>query len=106
MLLLDKTPYRIQVSMSDAAGIDGQAHGSDPARAIEAVRGFLGNKSGIRSLSGGKLICKRYALFLTLLRRYVRPRLTVPEAKSWGYVNEMQAIMAEWIQTNPPPPQS
>ena len=103
MLLLDKAPYRIQVSMSDAAGIDGKAHGGNPVLAIEAVRGFLSSKSG-RRLLGGKLVSKRYALFLTLLRRFVRPRLTVPEVKSWGYVNDMQAIMAEWIKSNPPPP--
>lgn len=101
MLLLDKTPYRIQVSMSDAAGIDGRAHHEDPALAIEAVRGFLSNKSGL-PLLGGTLICKRYALFMTLLRRFVRPRLTVPEVKSWNYVNDMQAIMVGWIQSNPP----
>lgn len=88
--------------MSDAAGIDGKAHGGNPVLAIEAVRGFLSSKSG-RALLGGKLVSKRYALFLTLLRRFVRPRLTVPEVKSWGYVNDMQAIMAEWIKSNPPP---
>ena len=31
MLLLDKAPYRIEVSMSDAAGIDGKAHGGTPS---------------------------------------------------------------------------
>ncbi|MDQ2736506.1 MAG: hypothetical protein M3Y55_16275 [Pseudomonadota bacterium] len=46
MLLLDKAPYRIQVSMSDAAGIDGRAHEGNPVLAIEAVRGFLSSKSG------------------------------------------------------------
>src|SRR3954466_1028174 len=30
MLLLDKAPYRIQASMSDAAGIDGRAHKGNP----------------------------------------------------------------------------
>ena len=59
MLLLDKTPYRIQVSMSDAAGIDGRAHRGSPVMAIEAVRGFLSSKSGL-PLMGGKLVSKRY----------------------------------------------
>ena len=29
---------------------------------------------------------------------YVRQRLTVPAVKSWGYVNDLQGIMVEWIK--------
>lgn len=59
ILLLDRTPYRIQASVSDASGIGGQARGRLPVEAIEAVRRFLSCKIGTDSLSGGSLIYSR-----------------------------------------------
>ncbi|MDQ2764939.1 MAG: hypothetical protein M3Y22_16105 [Pseudomonadota bacterium] len=100
MLLLDKAPYRIQVSMSDAAGIDGRRTRATPSWRLKRSAASSAARADARSL-GGKLVSKRYALFLTLLRRFVRPHLTVPEVKSWGYVNDMQAIMAKWDQEQP-----
>lgn len=105
LLLLDSEPYRYHASLSDAAGMDAKIHYGDPARAIGAVRAFLVTKSREKGVTypGEGFIRKRYALFQTLLRSAARDQhLSIPELKSWDYVNDLQAMMQGWIAANPP----
>ncbi|WP_379655654.1 hypothetical protein [Pseudoxanthomonas sp. UC19_8] len=104
-LLLDSEPYRYHASLSDAAGLDAKVHGGDQKKAINAVRSFLVAKSGAQGggFQGGSHIWKRFNLFQQLLRSTARTRnISLPELKSWSYVNDLQAMMAEWVGNNPP----
>ena len=102
LLLLDSEPYRYQASLSDAAGLDPKIHRGDPHEAIRAVRNFLVAKSQVKRLLGGDFVAKRHALFLSKLPLLARARkLKMSEVRSWAYVNDLQAIMAQWIRENP-----
>jgi hypothetical protein len=105
MLLLDGEPYRYHASLSDAAGLDAKIHQNDQAKAIGTVRAFLVAKSGIAAgvAPGAAHVWKRFNLFTALLRGQARERrLSMPELRSWDYVNDLQAIMVGWIRANPP----
>jgi hypothetical protein len=61
-LILDRDPYRYQKFISDLAGHDIRAHGSDPLAAIVAVRDWLVTQTG-RPAPGGRKIAERYDRF-------------------------------------------
>ena len=103
LLLLDSAPYRHQASLSDAAGLDPKIHHGHASEAIAAVRSFLAAKSQRTNLPGATFVARRHALFFAKLPLLVRSRnLRMKEVRSWDYVNDLQAIMAEWIAQNPP----
>ena len=103
LLILDSVPYRYQASLSDAAGLDPKPHGDDPKRVIENVREFLVRKSSRPTLHGAAHIWKRYGLFLSRLPAAAKAQhVTLAELRSLGYVNDLQAMMARWIASNPP----
>ncbi len=102
LLLLDAKPYRYQASLSDAAGLDPKIHNGLPEAAIRAVRNFLVARSQSSHLAGAAYIAKRHALFFSKLPLLARSRnLKISEVRSWAYVNDLQAIMAQWIRDNP-----
>lgn len=104
LLLLDSKPYRYQASLSDVGGLDAKIHNGDQKTAISAVRSFLVAKSGAQgNWPGGGHIWKRFNLFQELLRSSARARnISLPELKSWQYVNDLQAMIAQWIKANGP----
>ncbi len=64
-LVLDTDRYRYQQFVSDIAGQDIQAHRGDAARAIKAVRDWLGaSRAGIQPPPGAAAISKRFKRFL------------------------------------------
>jgi hypothetical protein len=102
-LLLDAEPYRYQASLSDAGGLDPKIHGNEPKRVVASVREFLARASGKTGMPGGAKIWRRYGLFLNKLKPAARQQgVTLKELASWGYVNDLQALMASWIAENPP----
>jgi hypothetical protein len=103
LLLLDSAPYRYQASLSDAAGLDPKIHHGRAPDAIEAVRNFLSSKSQTAGLPGATFVAQRYALFNAKLPNFARARhLRMKEVRSLNYVNDLQAIMVQWIADNPP----
>lgn len=103
LLLLDSAPYRYQASLSDAAGLDPKIHHGRAAEAIDAVRNFLSTKSQIVGLPGATFVAQRHALFNAKLPIFARARhLRMKEVRSLNYVNDLQAIMVQWIADNPP----
>jgi hypothetical protein len=103
VLLLDAKPYRYRASLSDVAGLDPKIHGNKPEQIVENVREFLVSKSDQPKLPGGQFIWRRYVLFRKKLPLIAKAdHKTMKEIRSWSYVNELQAMMAVWIQANPP----
>ena len=102
-LLLDAKPYRYQADLSDAAGLDIKVHDNKPEEVIAKVRQFLAAKSGQPKLQGAANIRDRYLLFLAKLPpAAAAQRKTMDELISWDYVNDLQAMMVAWMQSNPP----
>lgn len=101
MGVLDAMPYQYQASISDLAGLDPKVHANDPLQAIGCVRDFVRRKSG-RVMPGAAHVRKRYQAFQALLRSSARKnKMSVAELKTWNYVNDLQALMADWITANP-----
>ena len=102
LLLLDAEPHRYQASLSDAAGLDPGVHGDDPNQVIARVRAFLVRAGGRQGLPGAQHIWRRYQVFLGLLPATARElRVTPRELRSWEYVNDLQSVVASYIETNP-----
>lgn len=103
LLLLDSKKYRYQATLSDAAGLDPAIYDAKPEKAIESVRKFLCEKSKNPRLPGGEYIHNRFGLFLARLPSQANlQNLTMKELQSWDYVNDLQALMSDWILTNKP----
>jgi hypothetical protein len=63
-LVLDTDRYRYQQYISDIAGQDIEAHRGDAARAVKAVRDWLGaSRAGIQPPPGATAISKRFKKF-------------------------------------------
>jgi len=62
-LILDRDRYRYQSFISDIAGQDIQSHDNSDLEAINVIRNWLRNVSARSTISGGKEIQRRYALF-------------------------------------------
>ncbi len=103
LLLLDSKRYRYLATLSDAAGLDPKIHDANPEKAIENVRNFLSEKIKAPMLPGGEHVQKRYGLFLARLPAAAdMHKLSMKELQSWSYVNDLQALMSNWILTNKP----
>jgi hypothetical protein len=63
-LVLDREQYRYQQFLSDIAGQDIEAHGSDPRKAVQRVRDWLRNASRRSTVPGHLKIWRRYEAFL------------------------------------------
>lgn len=100
LCVLESEKFRYQASCSDLAGLDPKAHNNDPAKAIECVRDFLRKKAAIE-LPGATHVARRFDVFSNLLAATAHPTISLHELKSWSYVNDLQKIMVDWIETNP-----
>lgn len=97
-LILDIERYRFQKFISDIAGQDIHAHGSDTAKAIKLVRDWLSNAtpSSIK-IPGGALIVARYGLFRSDLPAMCEKlHLNVAELTFNNYVVQVE----EWLKLN------
>jgi hypothetical protein len=103
LLILDVEQYRYQKFISDIAGQDIAAHGSNEQQGIEAVREWLRSELDPRKvlIPSGDEIYQRYQDFqqdLPLIcakRRWNPARLRFPDFSS---------AVAAWISANPLPP--
>lgn len=100
-LILDSVPHRYQASVSDIAGQDIKAHGDKAARAITAVRDWLGSYTSEKRilLPGEDEMRPRHAQFEKELpgicaRLQLNPRKLL--------FNELRTIVEEWVETHPP----
>ena len=101
MGVLDAKRYQVQASVSDLAGLDPKVHANDSIAAIGCVRDFLRKKSG-QAMPGAAYVQKRYAAFQVVLKASARRnKVSLAELKTWDYVNDLQDVMAKWIEANP-----
>jgi hypothetical protein len=63
LLILDKSEHRYLKFISDIRGQDPKPHGRSSKRAINEVRDWLSDKSGLETLPGGDYMNKRYKRF-------------------------------------------
>jgi len=100
VLLVDRKPYRYQASISDLAGLDFGIHHNKAEEIVACVRRFLRNKSGM-DMMGETKVMRRFSIFqLQLLKAAHAKHLSVPEVRSWKYVNDLQRLMQAWIVDN------
>jgi hypothetical protein len=68
ILVLDAEAHRYDRTLSDISGMDIEAHGTDAARLIKAVRDWLNaGRDGSTPLPGSAAIAADYAAFLALV---------------------------------------
>jgi len=72
LLVLEREKYTYQKCLSDIAGQDLQAHGSDATRLIPLVRNWLRTESGRTDVPGGATINAEFARFRASLPRICR----------------------------------
>ncbi|MBI2171726.1 MAG: hypothetical protein HYU30_06865 [Chloroflexi bacterium] len=60
-LILDREPYRYQQFISDLSGLDVEAHGADPERAVTVIRNWLSFKGSV--LLSGTILWREYQEF-------------------------------------------
>jgi hypothetical protein len=93
-LILDTEQYRYQRFISDIAGQDIRAHGSDPIRAIEMVAAWLRTQTGSTTVPGGRRIAEEFADFQLSLPAVLSGRQLRPAEMSF---RDYVAIATAWI---------
>jgi hypothetical protein len=102
LLLLDSKAHRYKKTMSDVAGQDAKIHRNNPIEAINCVRAFLANKSGVSPFVGARIITQRYAQFVSdLPGMAVNEQLTLDELKTLDYLPDLIALMTAWQASHP-----
>jgi hypothetical protein len=93
-LILDRDAFRYQKYISDIAGQDIRAHGSNEKKAISITRDWLRNYSG-KATPGGSEIYRQYARFGSQFPALCRElRLRPAEVTFNDYTN----IATEWLK--------
>jgi len=93
-LILDCEPHRYQQFISDIAGQDIHAHGSDAGRLIEEIASWLRDESGDDDVPGGRAMAGEFARFNADLPRIAAAkRLEVDELT----FKDLRAIAAAWV---------
>jgi len=93
LLIFDKDQYRYQKFISDLAGMDIHAHGSDPKRAILETRDWLATASR-RQLASGDRIVRLHAKFLDNLPEIARTLEF--DVRNIPYV-DFERIVVNWL---------
>ena len=86
-LIFDSERFRFQKFISDIAGQDIKAHGTDPLRVIHAVRDWLNSFSGDQPMPGGKALAKLYERFSA----------DVPAMLKKFKLHEADIAFADWL---------
>jgi hypothetical protein len=60
-VILDREPYRYQQFISDLSGLDVEAHGADPERAVTVIRNWLSSRRNV--LPSGTILWREYQQF-------------------------------------------
>jgi hypothetical protein len=94
ILILDSEQYRYQRFISDIAGQDIRAHGSEQARAIEMVATWLRVQSRSTGAPGGRRIAREFAEFQRHLPAILEKRQFVEAEVTFG---DYVTIVTEWI---------
>lgn len=99
LLVLDREAHRYRGSLSDISGQDIGVHQDDPAKAIEAVRNFLGSSDGHRKVPGAEAIFRRYELFQKELPEIADAmEITRQEMNKLDYFSDYVASVAYWLK--------
>jgi hypothetical protein len=93
-LILDTELYRYQRFISDIAGQDIRAHGSDPLRAIEMVAAWLRTQTRSVTVPGGRRIAQEFVDFQLSLPAILSVRQLAEEEMSF---RDYIVITSEWI---------
>ena len=95
-LILDIEQYRYQAFISDIAGQDIKAHNGDAQVVVTAVRNWLRNASGRKTIPSGSVIWGHYQDFLRDLPLMAQGfELQVDEL----IFNDYTILIAEWLKT-------
>jgi hypothetical protein len=101
MLILDAEEHRYKKTMSDVGGQDAKIHHNDPAQAVNGMRTFLANKSGISPFIGAAAINKRYERFKLALPAIAdKVGISLDELSSFDYLPDLIALMTDWQKQN------
>ena len=96
-LILDREAYRYQSFISDIAGHDIQAHGSNPEELIKHVRNWLNDASENKIIPGGRTIAKRFREFEKYLPTMCA---TIPIEVDELTFNDYSQFISEWLKMN------
>ena len=95
-LILDIEQYRYQAFISDIAGQDIKAHNGEAQVVVTAVRNWLRNASGRKTIPSGSVIWSHYQDFLRDLPLMAQGfELQVDEL----IFNDYTCLIAEWLKT-------
>lgn len=94
VLILDRDPYRYQQFISDIAGQDIHAHGSDVRRLIEEIATWLRDEARDPNVPGGRAIAGEFERFRTDLPAIAAAKRLEPDELTF---KDLTAIAAEWI---------
>jgi hypothetical protein len=96
-LILDREPYWYQSYISDIAGQDIEAHDDSPEMLVKRVRNWLREKSGRKSIPGGKEIFRRYQKFCSVLPSMCEDIRQDEEDLTFADYVE---LVSEWLREN------
>jgi hypothetical protein len=88
-IIFDTERFRFQRYISDIAGQDIHAHGSNPEQIIRELAGWLRDHSGDRAVPGGAVIIADYTAFTNALPAACRSRDLDPSEITFGDFNAM-----------------
>jgi hypothetical protein len=96
-MIVDTTPHRFKMSLSDMAGIDGYGHSNNPSEVIKVVRHWLQVSSKKATIPSAIIIRDAYNSFFEEL-----PNICTTlnwDINDLGY-NEFVTTVEEWIDQN------
>lgn len=102
LLVMDSEPFRYQHTISDLAGVDIQAHGGDPLRAIAGIREWLRALGGKKNfIPPAANIQKRFTQFIKELRVMMRRGGFDPASPLGleGYLDYVEFVRT-WLREN------
>ena len=98
IMILDTISSRYQQTISDIAGQDIQVHNNDPAKLINVIRVWLGNKTN-KILPGGTDMWKHYQEFQTDLPDICNKlSITPDEMISSDYFTTYSKVIVSWLK--------
>ncbi len=99
-LVMDTELYRYQKFISDVAGQKVDAHRDDPRTAVSVVRDWLRTVSSRVNIPGGRVIWKRFNLFLRKLPTACERLNWEPEVLKLKFV-DYRYVIHEFLRDNP-----
>ncbi len=96
-MIVDTSPHRFKISLSDIAGIDGYGHENNPTKVIKVVRDWLQTTSKSKTIPSSIIINNAYNSFMVELPTICDTlQLDINDL----CYNEFVTIVEEWIDQN------